>query len=593
MRSRIYATFIAVIGASCLSAADATLPDGNWQLSYGASPLNLNAVCVIKTTTKDGKTTAEVVDSRVGFPATFDSFTVKDQDISIVLKGQGLTIRFDGIVNPKSPNEVKGFFGDDRLSFKGFLKATMSDKVEARVTPPEPPKEYAEYRKLASDVVRALQAQRTATTEEEKEKATKDLADAQQKQKSEGSKFLTETIAKHADSPYAAIAADELLTLAPTSKASIQDVTSWMNLLLADAKSYGSVFSKRYQATIAEKVVGMKGYEEAALGLLTTAAAELTDKDDLNVQARLYKSLAKAQTAAGKKADAAKTTDKLVAIEKKLDDEYKEKVPPFKPAMYAGRQAKDANKVAVMELFTGAQCPPCVAADVGFDALEKAYKHQDLVLIQYHMHIPGPDPLTNPTSEGRWAYYRKLFPQGVRGTPTTIFNGRIAAAGGGGMAQSQGKFNQYKEVIDEILEESTTVEITGTSSLKGDDIAVNVNIKGLKGLSKELKIRVLVVEESIRYVGGNQLRFHHQVVRAALGGVEGKSVTGDTFNGDFTGKISEIKTELEDYLTNFSRPFPNPDRPMDLVNLKAIVLVQDDVDGRIIQAQQFDLKAGK
>ena len=57
---------------------------------------------------------------------------------------------------------------------------------------------------------------------------------------------------------------------------------------------------------------------------------------------------------------------------------------------------KDANKVAVLELFTGAQCPPCVAADVAFDALEKSYKHTDLILLQYHMHIPGPDPLTNP-----------------------------------------------------------------------------------------------------------------------------------------------------------------------------------------------------
>ena len=52
-----------------------------------------------------------------------------------------------------------------------------------------------------------------------------------------------------------------------------------------------------------------------------------------------------------------------------------------------------------MELFTGAQCPPCVAADVAFDVLEKTYKPADLVLIQYHLHIPGPDPLTNAASE--------------------------------------------------------------------------------------------------------------------------------------------------------------------------------------------------
>ena len=85
-----------------------------------------------------------------------------------------------------------------------------------------------------------------------------------------------------------------------------------------------------------------------------------------------------------------------------------------------------------MELFTGAQCPPCVAADVAFDALEMAYDPKDLILSQYHMHIPGPDPLTNPASIARWDFYREKYPQNVGGTPTTMFNGsrRPAAAVG-------------------------------------------------------------------------------------------------------------------------------------------------------------------
>ena len=61
------------------------------------------------------------------------------------------------------------------------------------------------------------------------------------------------------------------------------------------------------------------------------------------------------------------------------------------------------------------------------------------MLIQYHLHIPGPDPLTNPDSVARCDYYRGV-PEGVRGTPTSVFNGKSQAGGGGGMAASENKY---------------------------------------------------------------------------------------------------------------------------------------------------------
>ena len=64
--------------------------------------------------------------------------------------------------------------------------------------------------------------------------------------------------------------------------------------------------------------------------------------------------------------------------------------------------------MALVELFTGAQCPPCVAADIAFDAeAVKSYKAADVVLLQYHLHIPGPDPLTNADSEKRQQVLRR------------------------------------------------------------------------------------------------------------------------------------------------------------------------------------------
>ena len=121
-----------------------------------------------------------------------------------------------------------------------------------------------------------------------------------------------------------------------------------------------------------------------------------------------------------------------------------------------------------MELFTGAQCPPCVAADVGFDALLKTYKPVDFIGLQYHLHIPGPDPLTNSDSMARQKYYGSE----VRGTPSTFFNGRSEAGGGGPMGNSQGKYAEYREIIDKSLESPKGAKIDLSATRAGDQIKI-------------------------------------------------------------------------------------------------------------------------
>ena len=159
----------------------------------------------------------------------------------------------------------------------------------------------------------------------------------------------------------------------------------------------------------------------------------------------------------------------------------------------------------MMELFTGAQCPPCVAADVAFDALVKAYKPTDLVLIQYHMHIPGPDPMTNPDTIARWDYYREKFPHGHprhADAPCSTASRRPAAAAAWPNAES--KFKQYTGIIDPLLEKTTDVKIAGKAKPAGR--------QGRRSRSRwtacqepatRLKLRLLLVEETVKYVGGN------------------------------------------------------------------------------------------
>ncbi|MFT3883843.1 MAG: hypothetical protein QM703_29955 [Gemmatales bacterium] len=275
--------------------------------------------------------------------------------------------------------------------------------------------------------------------------------------------------------------------------------------------------------------------------------------------------------------------------EEELDSEYLSTVPPFKPAKFTGRKESEANQVAVLELFTGAQCPPCVAADVAFDALEKAYDHKDVVLLQYHMHIPGPDPLTNPSSLARWDYYRKHFPNDMRGTPSTLFNGKPNAGGGGGMANAESKFQQFTKLINPILEKTTPVKITGSAGRSGDKIDIRLEVYGAEA-EEQLKLRLFLVEETIKYVGGNRLRFHHQVVRAMPGGPEGVVINNKTFKHQVNVDVGSIRGELTKYLDGFAanRSFPNPARPLDLKNLRVIAIVQNDKTAEIVQAAQLE-----
>src|SRR5207253_3318789 len=97
---------------------------------------------------------------------------------------------------------------------------------------------------------------------------------------------------------------------------------------------------------------------------------------------------------------------RAVRLEPAADQEYLKKMPPFKTEAFKGRKAKGDRRVLV-ELFTGAQCPPCVAADVAFDALAKTYKPNDVILLEYHLHIPRPDALTNADTEERQGFYEK------------------------------------------------------------------------------------------------------------------------------------------------------------------------------------------
>src|SRR5205823_428600 len=117
--------------------------------------------------------------------------------------------------------------------------------------------------------------------------------------------------------------------------------------------------------------------------------------------------------------------------------------------------------------------------------------------------------------------YGETFAGQMRGTPATVFNGKPRGGGGGSMAFAEKKYAAYRAIIDPLLEQPAGARLSAQATRAGDRIAIKAEVSGLTEPGARKKLRLLLVEENVRYVGGNKLRFHHQVVRAMPGGVDG------------------------------------------------------------------------
>jgi len=593
-RGALLGAFLLVCSVAGAADAPPAFKDGNWRLGYGFGIIGEQPIFILKVETKDGKATATKIASAPNAPFELVSFDLKGDVASVKLKIGTRPLAFSGKIQPDGKS-FRGEFGDDKLISRGFFTATDADKIDEsfQASMPKAPESYTNALKIANAAAQLKFKARQAKDVDEKAKLLKEANEAQEKADKEAPAAWKAVIAAEKKSPYAVMAAQNLIQTAIRTKADAKDVTAWIAMVEGEASGFGPRLAETATLSVTETLATDKTYAEIVLPSFEKVLAKSSDKDPLASQSKLLKTAAKVYKGAGKAEALKMVTDKITKIETALDKEYLATVPPFKVAKQEGRKQGEGRAV-LMELFTGAQCPPCVAADVAFDALSKAYDHKDVILLQYHMHIPGPDPLTNDASVARFGYYGEKNPGQVRGTPTTLFNGKIAAGGGGGMDNSEGKFKEYSKVITSGFAEKSDVAITGSVSRNGDSLTVNVTADGVKE-AKGLKLKVVLTEDSIHYVGGNALRFHHHVVRHFAGGVAGSELkdgkTAKTLSIDLAAVQAEVTKYSETYAKSQSITYADNTPAMDKSGLKVVVFVQNDETGEILNAIQLDVAA--
>ncbi|MBO0696929.1 MAG: hypothetical protein J2P46_00915, partial [Zavarzinella sp.] len=216
---------------------------------------------------------------------------------------------------------------------------------------------------------------------------------------------------------------------AAAKKLKPEDVRAYADRAAKLAEAYGP----RWQRTVAFRLADILAEQEPFVAIAVEQARQgerlLGRSDDIATQLQTLDTLARVLRKAKKDAEAKEVEARIAKLEPRDYAEYSKTMPPFKPEEFKGRKGK-SDRAVLVELFTGAECEPCVAVDLAVDALGRTYKPTDVVLLRYHQHIPGPDPLVSKDGAARMDFYNKKDDE--KATPQVFISGKAGEAGGGG-----------------------------------------------------------------------------------------------------------------------------------------------------------------
>jgi len=253
-----------------------------------------------------------------------------------------------------------------------------------------------------------------------------------------------------------------------------------------------------------------------------------------------------------------------------------------------------------------------VGAGHAFEGAAERYGKQDFIAITYHVHIPQPDPMTNPATLARQAFYA------VRGVPSYYIDGE-SGSGGGAADQAKSIFDRRIEpVVQKRLPVASAARIDLRATVKGPAVTVRASVADVRSKSDKLRLQVALVEEHVRYSGENGVRFHSMVVRSLAGftppppappakeGAEGEAAPkpaatpqvvptgfalrpgrGGTFEHtfDLASIATAAKVHLEDFEKNRKGyTFREKKHEMDTSQLAVVAFVQDEATKEILQA---------
>jgi tetratricopeptide (TPR) repeat protein len=308
----------------------------------------------------------------------------------------------------------------------------------------------------------------------------------------------------------------------------------------------------------------------------------------------------------------------LDGLEEELDARYHKEYSGLVAVSRYQPTDKRSNRAVLAEVFTGSGCPPCVSADLGFEAMTERYSRQELIVLMYHQHIPQPDPMTNSASQARFKYYSG------GGVPSYTIDGAALQSGGGSKDQTKAFYQRVNPLIERRLEVGPDASLKLDASLENGVVKVAAQValdkaamekakaepkpagetkdgKASTDAAPSYKLHVLLVEETLRYQGENGIRVHPVVVRAMGGFMAGGFTLDSAKIGDAKGEAvntsfdiaavsAALKKNIDDFEASRSKdrdePFTFNERKdgINANNLSIVAFVQDQKSKKVLQA---------
>jgi hypothetical protein len=379
----------------------------------------------------------------------------------------------------------------------------------------------------------------------------------------------------------------DLLENASAEQAAVKDVQDWVELALRSAETHGSRWHSEMSIRLLSALAG-NDYVDLAVTMSKKIEAGLDPKAPLPTRIRFLESMEFAFKKARKADEVKKITGRIDALENQAFAEHEKSAKDVPVKKFTGRKS-DSKRAVLVELFTCSQEPQCVAADLAFTALGKTYQPTEVVLLQYHVHLPELDALANVDSMARAKYYQEAL-RGI-GTPCILFNGKIEAPGGGDRDDARNKYSEYRGVAEQCLEKPTAYTVAVKAVRKGDTVEIKAGVSTTGKADDKIRLRLALVEDWVRFKAVNGILYHHRVVRAMPGGMKGfelpKKVGGDV---EASVDLDTLRADTNKHLDDYAQLFPNAERPLRFRNLHVVAFVQDDASNEVLQAIDVPVK---
>jgi hypothetical protein len=224
--------------------------------------------------------------------------------------------------------------------------------------------------------------------------------------------------------------------------------------------------------------------------------------------------------------------------------------------------ADAADRMVIGEMFTNTGCPPCYNADLALDRISDEY-YGVFALIRYHVWWPDPsDP-----------YYN--FNINENATRTNYYNpGYVPRFYAVGNHDGGSNYGGWENIVDnESLNPSPLImDIWG--SYDGDartgTISVRIIAEQDPALA-QLRLRIALIEDDIRWHAPNGVPVHHQTFRDMIPNTTGQGITlevGDTLEYSYNFTLNNSFAEE---------------------NCKFVAFVQSNVNKHILQGARVTI----